>query len=60
MTNSRKGAAQLPAFYLNVSSMGGTARLFALTGGAPFEKGAPPDPHPKTFDNLGRGVIVYN
>ena len=40
--------------------MFGTAILFVFTGGAPFEKGAPPDPHPKTFDNLGHGVIVYN
>ena len=38
----------------------GTAILFAFSGGDPFEKGSPPDPHPKTFDNLGHGVIVYN
>ena len=34
--------------------------LFACTGGDLLEKGSPPDPHPKTFNNLGRGVIVYN
>ena len=37
----------------------GTAILFICTGGDPFEKGSPPDPHPKTFDNLGCDVIVY-
>ena len=39
--------------------MFGTAILIVFTGGAPFEKGAPPDPHPKTFNNMGHGVIVY-
>ena len=40
--------------------MFGTAILIVFTGGAPFEKGAPPDPHPKTFADLGHGVGVYN
>ena len=34
--------------------------LFVFTGGDPFEKGSPPDPHPKTFDNLGHGVVDYD
>ena len=37
-----------------------TAILIVFTGGAPFEKGAPPDPHPKTFENLGQNVDDYN
>ena len=40
--------------------MFGTAILIVFTGGAPFVKGAPPDPHPKTFNNLGHGIILYN
>ena len=40
--------------------MFGTTILFVFTGGDPFEKGSPPDPHPKTFDNLGLNIIVYN
>ena len=40
--------------------MFGTAILIVFTGGAPFEKGAPPDPHPKTFNNLGQNIIVYD
>ena len=40
--------------------MFGTAILIVFTGGAPFEKGAPPDPHPKTFNNLGQSVNDYD
>ena len=38
----------------------GTAILIVFSGGDPFEKGSPPDPHPKTFDNLGQGIDDYN
>ena len=38
----------------------GTAILFAFSGGDPFEKGSPPDPHPKTFNNLGQSVNDYD
>ena len=34
--------------------------IYRFYWGAPFEKGAPPDPHPKTFDNLGHGVDYYD
>ena len=36
-----------------------SAKLFAFTGGDPFEKGSPPDHHPKTFADLGHGVVGY-
>ena len=40
--------------------MFGTTIVLAFTGGDPFEKGSPPDPHPKTSNNFGQGKIVYN
>mgnify|MGYP005802214125 CR=1 FL=1 len=39
--------------------MFGTAILFAFTGETLLKKGLP-RPHPKTFNNFGHGVIVYN
>ena len=37
-----------------------TAILIVFSGGDPFEKGSPPDPHPKTFNNLGQSVDDYD